>query len=371
MGEAAQQLGGAASFGFVFASPRHDLGTCLRTAREVSPGTDFIGCTTAGEITERGLVHHGVATLLVAADQLQHQSGIASGVKSDPSTVASMVTRGFGDAMGAAKKAGLPYSTTVVLVDGLAGSGDQLVRELIKSTRAAQQVVGGAAGDEGAFSQTLVGDGQKVGPDTAAALHVFGRSPWGVGIGHGLRPTSSRMRVTRARQNVIYELDGRPAFDVYREHAKSRGVSLTAATAGPYLIGNELGVYLGDEIVRARAPLSVGSDGSLSCAANVGQGSTVCILDGEVAPMVSAARDAAKEARDNLAFAKPAGVLLFDCICRGMILKDNFSQEIAAIRAEFGAVPIAGFLTYGEIADYKNSTDGWHNTTAVVVAIPA
>jgi hypothetical protein len=68
---------------------------------------------------------------------------------------------------------------------------------------------------------------------------------------------------------------------------------------------------------------------------------------------------------------RAAGVLLFDCVCRGMILKDQFQKEIDAVRAVFPDVPIAGFLTYGEIARFKGRLDGWHNTTTVVAAIPA
>jgi len=35
-----------------------------------------------------------------------------------------------------------------------------------------------------------------------------------------------------------------------------------------------------------------------------------------------------------------------------------------------GEVPVAGFLTYGEIASYSGRIESWHNTTAVVLAIP-
>jgi hypothetical protein len=53
-----------------------------------------------------------------------------------------------------------------------------------------------------------------------------------------------------------------------------------------------------------------------------------------------------------------------------MILKDRFNWEVAAVRDVFPGVPIAGFLTYGEIARTHEVLEGWHNTTAVVVAIP-
>jgi hypothetical protein len=72
----------------------------------------------------------------------------------------------------------------------------------------------------------------------------------------------------------------------------------------------------------------------------------------------------------NLQGRKPAGVLLFDCICRGFILKDQFQREIDAVRTAAGGVPVAGFLTYGEIASYSGRVESWHNATAVALAIP-
>jgi len=37
----------------------------------------------------------------------------------------------------------------------------------------------------------------------------------------------------------------------------------------------------------------------------------------------------------------------------------------------FPDVPLAGFVTYGEIARFSGRLDGWHNATVVVAAIPA
>jgi len=205
----------------------------------------------------------------------------------------------------------------------------------------------------------------------AAAVHIFGRNPFGVGMGHGLEATTAKMRVTRAKGNVVHEIDGRPAFAVYEEHARKRGVTLSPASAGEYLIANELGIIVAGKVTRARAPLSVGKDGSLSCAAEVPQGAHVAILDGKPDAMVAAARQAAAEALQNLQGQQPAGVLLFDCVCRGLILKDAFQREIDAVREVMGEVPVAGFLTYGEIASYSGRVESWHNTTAVALAIPS
>jgi hypothetical protein len=178
------------------------------------------------------------------------------------------------------------------------------------------------------------------------------------------------MRVTRADGNVVLELDGRPAFEVYKDYATSRGVTLTAENASSFLINNELGIVLFDALKKARAPLSVTTGGGLACAAEVPQGAQVAILDGNADALVRAAERAAREAKDRLGSREAAGVLLFDCICRGAILGRDFHREIDAVARVFPETPIAGFLTYGEIARYSGRLDGWHNTTAVVAAIP-
>lgn len=258
----------------------------------------------------------------------------------------------------------------MLLADGLAGTCESLVNDLHERSRAGGQLVGGAAGDAGKFVRTEVGFGDEADTDAAAAFRFLSEKPWGVGVNHGLRSTTKQMRVTRSSGNVVFELEGRPAFQSYLEHASARGVRLTAANATPYLVANELGLHFFDKIARVRAPLTVGTDGSLRCAAEIPQGSLVSILDGDPDNMIEAARGAASEAKTNLAGSPAAGVLLFDCVCRGMILKDQFQREIDAVRSVFGDVPVAGFLTYGEIARYQGRLDGWHNATAVVVAIP-
>ena len=363
--------GAPPTFGFLFAGPQHDLRSLVAAARAEAGGADFVACTTAGEFTEAGLTHDGVAAFLVSSDELSHHTRFAGGMKDDPHGVAMALCQDFDQLKARAFARDRLRSTTVLLTDGLAGTGEQTLKAVSEVTGPFQQIAGGAAGDEGRFLATGVAAGESAGADAAVALHVFGAQAWGVGVGHGLEPASEPMVVTRAEGNVVYELDGRPAFEIYRQHARQRGIELTPENAGPYLIGNELGLFFFDRVTKARAPLVVGIDGSLSCAAEIPTESTVCILDGEADKMLAAAHHAAEEARENLNGAEAAGVLLFDCVCRGMILEDGFHKEIEAVRSVFGDVPVAGFLTYGEIARYRGRFGGWHNATAVVVAVPA
>jgi methyl-accepting chemotaxis protein len=369
-GKALSRLDGAKpSFGFLFASPHLVLAEALALSGEIS-GADMVGCSTAGEITEHGLTHGGVAVMLVASEATTHLR-FATGLRASPERVAQELS----STLTALKKSGAVreqrHLTTVLLTDGLAGTGERLVNDLYEHrVQSATQIVGGAAADEGRFSATWVGTTRSASSDAAAALHVFSATPWGLGVDHGLRSTTKQMRVTMAQGNVVHEFDGQPAFAVYQKHAAARGVVLTPDNAGPYLVANEIGVHFFDRIGRARAPLSVGPNGSLVCAAEIPKGAMVSILDGEPDSMVKAAQAAASAARAQIT-GPVAGVLLFDCVCRGMILNDAFRREVEAVRMVFPATPIAGLLTYGEIARSPGRLDGWHNATVVVVAIPA
>src|SRR5262249_23705555 len=135
-------LGGKATFGFVFASIRHKLDEVMRAAREASPGTDFLACTTAGEITERGLTKGGVRAMLVRTDEMVHETAYAGGLKRDHAAAAHTLTARFSQTAASAKAKKLLDSTTVTLIDGLCGVGERVVNGIVHGTRTYQQVVG-------------------------------------------------------------------------------------------------------------------------------------------------------------------------------------------------------------------------------------
>ena len=118
-----------------------------------------------------------------------------------------------------------------------------------------------------------------------------------------------------------------------------------------------------------RAPLSRAADGSLGFACAIPEGAEFCITESVPDAQIESARHAAMQARER-AGAKLAGAIVFDCICRNLILGDRFSDAVDAIGAELGGVPLAGFETYGEIALAAGDMSGFHNTTTVVLAVP-
>ena len=86
---------------------------------------------------------------------------------------------------------------------------------------------------------------------------------------------------------------------------------------------------------------------------------------------ILSAKKAAEMALKAARGAKLAGVIIFDCACRAMILKDKFPQAVEEMKKIFKSIPMIGFETYGEIAMEMGQLSGFHNTTTVIMLVPA
>lgn len=367
MAQAVSRLQGRApSLGILFVSSRHGVEAAQARAKEVRPACDFVLATTAGEITDHGLTEGGIAVMLIAWGDAKHAIHSAASLDTDIPQLVGEICGGFQLASDPPR-----HGLYLLLGDGLSGNFEKLVVEILKQAAPDHQIVGGGAGDDGKLVRTFVGaNGSDLNGGVVAVL-IESRARWGTGVGHGVSPITPRMTVTRARGNVVHELDGEGALDFYRRLAASRGVALNEENTPGFLVSHELGVMLFEQPVRVRAPIRVEPDGGLFFAGEVPEGSTVCVVHGTPEAMIDAAREAAETARQALDGVPAAGVLVFSCICRRLTLGSRYGEELDALRAVFPNVPIVGSSSYGEIARSAGKLDGYHNNTIVVAAIPA
>ncbi len=122
--------------------------------------------------------------------------------------------------------------------------------------------------------------------------------------------------------------------------------------------------------LKIRAPLSRSADGSISFACGIPEGTVFRITESGVDAQIASANAAATLAREALGGRPVAGAVVFDCICRRLILGNGFKTAVERIASALGDVPLAGFETYGEIALDAGQMSGFHNTTTVVLAFP-
>src|SRR5216684_2494023 len=171
-----------------------------------------IGCSTAGEIFGTALTDH---SLSVAVVRFEHGTRVATAAASVCSQEES-----FAAGESIARQLQDPSLRAVVLLsDGLNVNGSELVRGLNLVLPTDVVVTGGLAGDGSRFQRTWVMHAGAARSNMVCAAGLYGDN---VTIGHGSKGGwdnfGPERLVTRSQGNVLVELDGRPALELYKEY---------------------------------------------------------------------------------------------------------------------------------------------------------
>lgn len=356
----------------VFASTMQPLGEVVGPLQAAFPSALVLGSSTAGEFVEDRDAKGSVAAVALYGD-FKAFGGLGRGLRDDTTGAVEAAVAQLPHAL-----PGYDYCTGIVLLDPLAGHGEEATLLAAAAIGEGRPIplAGGAAGDDLVMKATTVSIGETAHTDAIVVAVVHSKQPLGIGVHHGHAPLSRPLSVTRTDGGVVEEIEGRPAWEVWAEHtraaAAASGIDVDAipeADIGGFLLRYEAGLQCGSEY-KMRAPLAVKPGGGLLFATEVPEGSVIRITDTTPTRQVDSAREAARRARAALGGAEPAGAVVFDCICRNLILGEQFVDAVKGISEELGGVPLAGFETYGEIALDVGDMSGFHNTTTVVLAFP-
>ncbi|MCK4327121.1 MAG: FIST C-terminal domain-containing protein [Candidatus Diapherotrites archaeon] len=351
--EAAKQAvkgSGKPNFVVVFSTERFQQKQLLSGIRSVTSSAKLAGCCGAGVIAGEELSKDAVVVMAMRGSPAS--VGIGKGISKGPHEAGR-------DSVAGLKKPG----TIIFLPDGLTGNVTKVVAGAHETLGAAYRLVGGGAGDNLKFIKTYQFINDEVHSD-AVVTALLGQKV-GVGIAHGWTPIGEPMIVTKAKGNVVHEIDGRPALDAYKKQFPGDRISAKGfakfAAEHPLGMPQRTGEYL------IRDPLMAEKDGSIKCVAEVPENSAVRIMQGDKQSLIAAAEQAARQAMAGVK--KPGALLVFDCVSRLLFLGDDAKTEVKAVRDIVGNVPTAGFFTFGEVG----STAGppmFHNKTIVVCVLP-
>ena len=219
-------------------------------------------------------------------------------------------------------------------------------------------VTGGGASEDGSVGETFQFCGDVVSNNSVAGLLLAGDFDLTIAATLACTPVGPAHRVTAARENVIQELDGRPAFEVFAEAAGPLADDLKRAFAFVFVAipidstadKIERGKFLVRNIVGASK-----QHGVIAVAHTPQVGDTV----GFVLRDAERSRQDLKETLQQLAdtsAAPPALALYFDCVSRGSGLYNIPGHDSAYIRRYLGEIPIAGFFTGFEIGPAGDAT---------------
>jgi hypothetical protein len=328
------------------------------------PHAHLVGCTSGGQIQEAGISETGIAAVAVRFATARLRIATESVVDSSHS-------HAYGAALGRRLSAE-DLVGVFVLSDGLHVNGSELVRGLLSSLGSAVRVSGGLAGDGARFTETQVGADTLPEPRTIAAIGFYGSTVrFSCGSGGGWDTFGVPRRVTRSAGNELFELDGKPALDLYERYLgeEAEGLPSTALLYPLKIWDPERPTH---DVVRT--VLAVNHETrSMIFAGDIPQGSKAQLMRGEFTRLAEGATEAASQAMGEQAQGGARGglALLVSCIGRRLLMGQRIEDEIQAVREVLPTdLPQLGFYSYGEIAPHGVSgVCELHNQTMTVTVI--
>ncbi|WP_292661000.1 EAL domain-containing protein [Nitratifractor sp.] len=198
-------------------------------------------------------------------------------------------------------------------------------------------IAGGMAGDNGRLRETFVFTANESTSDGAVGvaldnpnLSVYTRYSF------NWIPIGKRMVVTKSRGNRVYEIDNKPAYDVYARYLGQEIARRLPASGIEFpLILDRPNATVG------RAVTQTFSDGSLSFAGNIPQGEFVRFGVGNAELIRQNGVENAKKLNHH----PIESVFIYSCMARRHFMGEEIESELLPLQA---LGPASGFFTYGE-----------------------
>jgi len=358
------KIGTAAQLVLIFGSRKlFKGGKFLSDVRKIYPQAYLLGCSTAGEILKTEVSDN---TIVTTAIQFEHSLVKTIKVNLDAVGGNSFEAGAFlGKSL---DKDGLVHVLTIS--DGIRINGSDLVRGLMAYLPKEVNITGGLAGDGSNFEETLVLHNESA-PEKGivTVLGLYGhRLKVGYGSFGGWDPFGPERLVTRSSSNVLYELDGRSALELYKEYLADQASGLPAtALFFPLNVRNGQN---GTPLVRTILSIDE-KEQSMTFAGDIPIRSYARLMKANTNRLIDGAASAANMSLETIGNASPDLAILISCVGRKLVLRQRVEEEIEAVSHVLGKnTALTGFYSYGELCpSLKGGVCELHNQTMTITTL--
>jgi hypothetical protein len=311
----------------------------LQQIRQFFPNGRIIGCSTAGEIIGSQVFDNSLTVTGVFFEKTRLQ-------------FVETTLNGMDESFDAGRRLGQSFDPeglahVFVLSDGLNVNGSALAMGLRNKLPDRVAVTGGLAGDQDRFSETVVFLDSVSKKNNIAAIGFYGDSlQVGYGSKGGWDSFGPDRLVTRSQANILYELDGQPALELYKKYLGDQAKGLPATGL---LFPLSLALNGGDKRL-VRTILAVNdNEGSMTFAGDVPEGCYARLMKANFEGLVRGAAESAQQSR-TIGSPSPELAMLVSCVGRKLVLKQRIDEEVEGVQDTLGAnTALTGFYSYGEI----------------------
>jgi hypothetical protein len=365
----------------MFGSIGYDQQPLLRAVREATGGAPLTGCSAEGTINgdDADESNFSVVVTAISSDELRWHNGLAAGLEAEPRAVGKRVAKDL-----------LPHlsSDTIGLFVFPDGVKDFVVptqnlvdnfiaglEENLPSERFLPLWGGGAGNNFNDWASPPHQYCDEVITDGVSYALLSGKAQAGWAISHGCIPIGGERIVTRGQGNIIYEIDGKPAMEVFEEYIPEGtltddrdwfryAVSLSRCFKAPSYMKDE------EYVVRGMPVVSM-ADGSITVQTEVPEGTSVWLSSQVKEKITTGFNRMAAQIKNQLDGEKPNLVFQFECGTRDkMMFRDQEKlQLLKRFRQSLDPdAPRVGFYTVGEIGPVEEHNLR-HLYTSVVLAL--
>jgi hypothetical protein len=322
----------------VYFSAKYPAAELAAAIKAAYPGVPVVGCTTAGELTNKGFTENGVAAVGLDKQVIKRVAiAVAEKCDADAAPIKSALKKLADDFK--VDINGLDGTTYLGLVytDGNSGH-EEFVMDTLAAEAFNMTFVGGSAGDDLAFKQAFVIADGKAYSHTAVLALLETTKPFTILKTQSFKTTGKTFTVTKAdvANRVVHEFDGKPAAQAYAE-----ALGVPVEKIADKFMSNPIGLLVGS-VPFVRSPQQREGDKAIKFYCQVTEGSRVHLL---------AATDMVADTKRDIEATKAklgslSGMLVFNCILRYLDAKNQ--GIVDKLGSCYSVVPAAGFNTYGE-----------------------
>jgi hypothetical protein len=328
--------------------------------REMYPNAYLMGCSTAGEIYQDSVNDNSITVTAVAFEKANVRFKSFELGSKDSSDIYYEIGQKI---ISELDKDNLKH--IFILCEGLNINGSKLVDGMRTSVQNFIPITGGLAGDGSEFKETYIIDNGYAKQNCIVLAAIYGDIYSGYASVGGWDTFGIERIVTKSNDNILYEMDGKPALNLYKEYLGEKAKELpSSALLFPLSVR-----YKNSDESFVRTILAVDEDmKSLIFAGDITEGSYCKLMKSNANNLVKGSMEAAELGKEMLGHKKVELAILVSCVGRKLVLKHRVDEEIEAITEVIGlGASVTGFYSYGEIAPYRKGTNcELHNQTMTV-----
>ncbi len=240
----------------------------IDSVRKAYPSAQIVGCSTSGEIYQEEVFNQNIVATAIWFEKTSFE-------------IASQYIHSMEDSFSVGEKlaASLDKENLVhimIFSEGLNINGSELTKGINAQLRNRIAVTGGLAGDQDSFSETVLVHNNAGVKNLVLGIGFYGdHLKVGYGSMGGWDSFGVDREVTLSKGNILYELDGQPALELYKRYLGDHAANLPASA-----LLFPLSLRLPDsDIAIVRTVLSINeSDGSMVFAGDIPQGEYVRLM---------------------------------------------------------------------------------------------